>query len=352
MRTLFRTGLAPLLLCIAVPVLAVADPPTLAGCAEIADDERRLDCFDRLAAASSDKTPDISTQLDVPQSALPGPVTKAEVQAVVPEASTSALPLADQWELAPEYKRGTFHFRPHRANYLVATYSHAPNDAPYRALRNPALTATGLSHAELAFQLGFKMKLVENVMQQPVDLWFGYTQQSFWQADNREASSPFRETNYQPEVMAVMPVNFALLGMRARFVNLGLVHHSNGQASTLSRSWNRVYAQLGMERGNFMLTTRVWKRLPEDLEEDDNPDIEDYMGYGDIEGTYRWQGHEFSLLGRYNFHTDKGAAQLGWAFPLTSKLKGYVQLFSGYGHSLIDYNYAQKVIGLGVLIDY
>jgi len=33
-------------------------------------------------------------------------------------------------------------------------------------------------------------------------------------------------------------------------------------------------------------------------------------------------------------------------------LKAYVQLFSGYGQSLIDYNYAQKTLGLGFLIDF
>ncbi|MGV3653108.1 MAG: phospholipase A, partial [Noviherbaspirillum sp.] len=49
---------------------------------------------------------------------------------------------------------------------------------------------------------------------------------------------------------------------------------------------------------------------------------------------------------------DRGAAQLSWAFPLASRLMGYVQVFSGYGQSLIDYNYYQRSIGLGVMVAY
>jgi phospholipase A1 len=189
------------------------------------------------------------------------------------------------------------------------------------------------------------------VRDKPVDLWFGYTQQSFWQAANRETSSFFRASNYQPELMAIVPVDWKLLGMRARFVNFGISHESNGQISTVSRSWNRAYVQLGLERDNFALLARTWKRI-HTSSKDDNPDIIDYMGKGDLEGVYRWNGHELSLLTRYNFDTGHGAARLGWTFPLASNLKGYVQLFSGYGQSLIDYNNYQRSAGLGVLIAY
>lgn len=262
--------------------------------------------------------------------------------------------LSRHWELDAKHKRGTFQFVPHRDNYLIATYNHSPNEAPYGPFRALATDGNGdgLSHSELAFQLGFKLKLAERPSGLPVDLWFGYTQRSFWQASNRKASSPFRETNYEPEIMAVTPMDHEVLGMKLRFLSFGLVHQSNGQASTLSRSWNRAYVEAGLERDNFTLLARLWKRLPEQESDDDNPDITKYMGHGDFVGTYRHGGHELSLMARYNPESHKGAMQAGWAFPINSRLKGYVQYFSGYGHTLIDYNAKQKVLGAGVLITY
>jgi len=322
----------------------------LAECAGIGTDAERLACYDRLAARQA------AAPLTIPAPAAPvdqhvtPPLAVAApevpLRPVAPPGS-----LAAHWELGAENKRGTFHFSPHLPNYLIAAYSTAPNSAPYRPFQ-PLLPDARLSNAELQFQIGFKMKLLENPYGSPFDLWFGYTQQSFWQAGNHAASSPFRETNYQPELMAVLPVDFPVLGLRARFVNFGLMHQSNGQASTLSRSWNRVYAQLGMERGDFTLLARIWHRLPEAADDDDNPRIVDYMGHGDLSATWRWRGHEFSSLGRYNFASHKGGLQLGWAFPLGERLKGYIQYFGGYGQSLIDYDYAQHTLGVGVLINY
>ena len=43
-----------------------------------------------------------------------------------------------------------------------------------------------------------------------------------------------------------------------------------------------------------------------------------------------------------------GALQFDWAFPITSKLHGYVQIFDGYGESLIDYNHRATYVGAGV----
>ncbi|MGJ7914615.1 phospholipase A [Massilia sp. LXY-6] len=327
------------------PVLAQQGVPDLSGCACITDASLRLACYDHLVGVNT--TPSAGATA----ASLVAQVDHADQTShdLSPE-KTRGFSLADHWELDQEHRRGVFNFRPHHATYLMVTRSAHPNNEPYRPFRNLADFNTDLSHNELVYQLSFKTKVAEDIASKPVDLWFGYTQNSFWQAGNRQASSPFRETNYQPELMAVTPLNFNVLGMHASFLNLGLVHQSNGQASTLSRSWNRVYAQVGLERAGFTVLGRVWKRINEAASDDDNPDIVDYMGRGDLAVTYRSSnGHDYSALLRRNFSTNRGAVQLSWAFPLAGHFKGYTQYFSGYGQSLIDYNYYQNVVGLGLL---
>lgn len=346
MPNYLRIGTSFISMLIGCSAFAMERPLQLQDCAAIPNDHDRLACFDGLAARAASTKESIESAQKQRQ-----PASTVATTPVAEEKEDGSF-LADHWELVPEKKRGVFKFRPHNDNYLIATYNSSPNNAPYLPFRSLTPGSDGLSRNELSFQIGFKLKLLENVANSPLDLWFGYTQQSFWQASNHKASSPFRETDYQPEVMAVTPINFSLLGLRARFAGVGLVHQSNGQASTLSRSWNRIYAQAGFERGDFSLVARVWQRINEPRISDDNPDIADYMGRGDLTGTYRKNGHEFSVLARHNFSTDKGAVQLGWAFPLQSNLKGYLRVFSGYGYSLIDYNVYQRVIGLGVQINF
>ncbi|MGF6275361.1 phospholipase A1 [Massilia sp. UYP11] len=366
-------ALVPLLL--ALPALAQTAPQTLAACSAIAEGSQRLACFDGIAAsqeasaagpgpasaavatsATPAAVPPVPTTAPVAQGAFDAPRSSAvdqtaSVDPVVQAASQYTL--SSHWELDARDKRGVFKFRPHRPSYLMATRTHRPNEEPYRDFLASDPDAEGLSKAELEFQLSFKMKMVETLFELPVDVWFGYTQNSFWQAANHRASSPFRETNYQPEVMAVTPLDFALAGVNVRFLNLGFVHQSNGQSSELSRSWNRVYAQLGLERGPLTMTAKMWKRINESNEDDDNPDIVDYMGRFELEGNYRLGGgHELSAMVRRNFSTDKGAVQLGWAFPLAGPVKGYIHAFSGYGQSMIDYNYFQRVLGAGVIVKY
>jgi phospholipase A1 len=360
------------------PALAQQNDAGLSGCAAVADSTQRLACYDRLAGLNpASAQPRTAATAAVGSSAggqsAAGAQTAAAPAAAASAAGALAAPsvaridpdveasldlspektrgfsLADHWELDQEHKRGVFNFRPHYVNYLMATRTAHPNNEPYRPFRDVGEFTNDLSHAELVFQLGFKMKLVEGVANKPLDLWFGYTQNSFWQAGNRKASSPFRETNYQPELMAVTPLNFNVLGMHASFLNLGVVHQSNGQASTLSRSWNRVYAQVGLERAGFNVVGRVWKRINEAAADDNNPNIVDYMGHGDVNVSYRSNGNDYSALLRRNFSTGRGAVQLSWAFPLSGHIKGYAQYFSGYGQSLIDYNYYQNVAGLGLL---
>jgi len=342
----YRTLLLSLPLLVAANAVAQDAPKLLADCANIGDNVTRLACFDKLAATPAPRTE--ATVVVNPVDGAPATTTTVAVATAQPSAESSAkFSQLDHWELDTPYRRGVFKFRPHHSNYLIATRTYRPNDKPYQVYRDLAGEDIHLSKAELAYQLSFKLKMMEGAFGKPVDLWFGYTQNSFWQAANSKASSPFRETNYQPEIMAIAPLAIDLGGVKLTHAGLGLNHQSNGQSGTLSRSWNRVYAQLGIEKDGFSATGRVWKRLSET--DDDNPDIVDYMGRGDLALAYRRNGNIYSSTMRYNFHTSRGALQAGWAFPLSGNLKGYAQAFAGYGQSLVDYNYFQRSVGLGMM---
>ena len=236
---------------------------------------------------------------------------------------------------------------PHRPNYLLpVTYNTSVNRAPYGA------EGEQLSPVEVKFQISFKVPIAEHLFGSTGDLYAAYTQVSFWQAYDHNSSSPFRETNYEPEGFLAFGTNTDILGLRNRIAVLGLVHQSNGRAEPLSRSWNRAYVQFLLDRGRFALSLKPWYRFPEGASADDNPDINRYMGPGEVRMLYEWKKYVAAAMFRCNFRPDNlyGAVQLEGSFPLMAKINGYAQYFYGYGESLIDYNARSNRIGIGILL--
>ncbi|CAM5468187.1 Phospholipase A1 OS=Rhodanobacter lindaniclasticus OX=75310 GN=B1991_13560 PE=3 SV=1 [Rhodanobacter lindaniclasticus] len=181
------------------------------------------------------------------------------------------------------------------------------------------------------------------------DLWVGYTQSSRWQVYNSTLSRPFRETDYEPEAMLVFDTHYQLLGWEGRLLGIGLNHQSNGRGVPLSRSWNRLVANVGFEREGWTVMIRPWWRIPETRRIDDNPDISDYVGRGEVQIVHEWHGQEFGLTLRDSFRggsRQHGSLRFGWSFPIAGNLRGYAELFKGYGESLIDYNHNATYLGL------
>ena len=290
----------------------------LTDCLTVKNDEQRRKCYDKITGYQSDK-------------------------------AVEATYLTKLWELDTEVPRGKYALMPHRSNYILPlAYNNSPNKKPLQE----ASPGMDVEKNEVKFQISLKIKLWQDIFGQQMDLWFGYTQTSFWQLYNFDESAPFRETNYEPELLLNFRTNYRILGLNGRMFNLGFNHQSNGRSKPLSRSWNRIVGNLGLERGNFTLLLKAWYRIPESSKDDDNPDINDYMGPGEIWGYYLWKKNRFGIMLRNNFKTDKnkGAIQLEWCFPLSEKINGYIQYFRGYGESLLDHDHDVNRIGIGLIL--
>ena len=261
--------------------------------------------------------------------------------------------LGEAWALDSDARDPRFNVRFHNPNYVIGRYSDHVNQTPMSPSAGSAPVPTApLDANELNFQVSFKARLWETENRRFAS-WLGYTQQSNWQILNEDLSRPFRETDYMPELMFALRPDLEWQGWRWRLLNLGLVHQSNGRAGTLSRSWNRAYAQIGVERGDFAFYLKPWVRFSENPSKDDNPDIVDYMGHGEVQAFYRTPtGFGITFTGRLNGSTGKGAARFEMSTPpLLGPLRGYVQVFTGYGESLIDYNWRQTTIGAGLSLN-
>jgi len=248
-----------------------------------------------------------------------------------------------------ETRERPFVITPHRPNYILPlAYTSSPNEDPWQKAFPGENTS--MQNVEVKFQISWKFPVISDIYKDNGDLYFAYTNRSIWQAYNSDISSPFRSSDHEPEAWLAFENDWEFLGFKNRLINVGAVHQSNGRAGTLSRSWNRLYATFVFERKNFYFSIKPWFRIPEDDDDDDNPDIWKYMGHGEFQGVYKLEGHTFGLLFRNNLYADenKGAIQVDWSFPLYQKIRGYVQYFNGYGESLIDYNASSNSLGVGI----
>jgi len=352
---ILRTSIAVIFIAMLCPLYncAAADiAGSISECAKIEGDKERLKCFDDLTG----RKPPVKNagRPAFPETAA-ADVKAAESTANIETTQKISKPsvMSKRWELDPSSRKNAPLIRAHHSNYILpVTYNSSLNkDSMLDVDRNAKAENT-----EAKFQISFKVKLWEDVMDKDMDLWFGYTQLSFWQLYNSTFSSPFRETDYEPELLLNFRTDYDFLGMKGRIINVGLNHQSNGRAQPLSRSWNRVVANFGFEKNDFNLMVKTWYRIPENSSDDDNPDIDKFMGYGELWGSYYWKKHKFSAMLRNNLriNENRGAIQLDWSFPFpyvkNERVSGYIQYFNGYGESLLDYNANSNRIGIGFML--
>lgn len=208
--------------------------------------------------------------------------------------------------------------------------------------------ARGAEDSEVKFQLSFKQHFGR-------DFFLAYTQKSFWRVLDSENSRPFRETNHNPKVFYRLPPRSVSWGRWG--ADLGYEHESNGAREPTSRSWDRLYIIPFVEYGKLRAELKLWHRISEEVKEDpldpagdENPDIQDFYGYGELRlFCETLPRHRASLMVRWNFATDKGGMRLDYSIPTRiENIFIYTHLWSGYGESLIDYNRSLTRYGIGL----
>lgn len=260
--------------------------------------------------------------------------------------------LSQRWELDSTSTRGTFRITPYKPIFVLPVrWSNNPNERPRSGNGNEEyIVEEGekYNQVETKFQISFKTKLLQGIFWNKGDLWMAYTQVAHWQVYNGSISRPFREINYEPELILNFPVRFKFFGFNGRMVGVAFNHQSNGKSLPFSRSWNRIIFHAGLEYKRWTVYARPWIRIPD--KQDDNPNIGDCLGRADLNVIYNTEGHIFSLIGSHNlsFGTAvKGNLTFSYSFPIKGNLRGHLQASHGFGETLIDYNHRQTTIGIG-----
>ena len=223
-----------------------------------------------------------------------------------------------------------------------------PESEPALSALEPVYFLAGLNHGfDARFQLSFKYRLFDPEST-PVQwlsalgkLHFGYTQTSIW--DLGANSKPFHDTSYRPSLFWQSRLDEK--SFHPSYLRAGYEHESNGKDVPDTRSIDLLYVQPVL-RKDFLDGSALFfaPRFYVYLNNDENPDIARYRGYVDWQGRYG-QEQSWMLTGRVRTGTSGyGSIQLDISAPLRKPLFArtggflHVQMFSGYGESLLDYN--------------
>jgi phospholipase A1 len=317
-------------------------------CLGVSGDSERLACYDARAGRSMMMTlPSSAATPAPPPSAAPA---AADATPAHPGGAQSGY-----WELDPADKRGTFNYTAFHANFLLPLrLMNRVNQTPSSPSRGADTAGPDYKRVETEVQFSMRTKAAQDLLLPGADLWLAYTQQSMWQMWSLAQSAPMRNSNYQPEVIYVVPTPVGWQRVwqdwNWRMTQLAVVHQSNGQADPLSRGWNRLYALIGADSDRLSATVRFEKTLGT---ASDNPDIAHYLG--------RLQAELGGSIGRATLNAlwrpmtgGRGSAQLEWTYPVHDArpdgLRWYLLAFEGYGATLVDYNFRQVSLGAGFTI--
>ncbi|GLH57301.1 phospholipase A [Helicobacter ailurogastricus] len=251
---------------------------------------------------------------------------------------------------------------------------------------------------DFKFQISFKVPVIRNFLYTRGTLYLAYTQTNWFQIYNNPQSAPMRMVNYMPELIYIYPLKIPFftekLGNFTEFW-IGWQHISNGiggrqcfqpyrdgnalgpfpgtpvhiteedkqvivQAGGLDGGCRSVSAgqrpvfHLVWQKGGLKLNVAYWPYIPYNQS---NPNLIDYMGYGNAWLEYRRGRHHFEmriydLFTRYwEFKDWHGAIRLGYTFRINRFVGFYMQYFNGYGDGLYEYDVFSNRFGVGIRLN-
>lgn len=203
--------------------------------------------------------------------------------------------------------------------------------------------------SDAKFQISLRHRLYKGRLPWNTYLFFTYTQKSFW--DLYRSSAPFTETNYNPTL------GFGRNFIRdQRLVGMGMLqfeHESNGRDSIWSRSWNKIsFMGIYAINRNFTVQAKLWIPV---MVADENRNLTCYSGFGQAAVTYNSNSRRFSA-------SVLMIKRAGWIFNANWQLEAsykifpkdeqylFVQLYNGYGESMIDFNRFTRYLRFGFVI--
>lgn len=234
-------------------------------------------------------------------------------------------------------------------------------DEPALSAHEPVYFILGARNGPNArYQISFKYRIFEDestpVQWLPAlrQLYFGYTQTAIW--DLGVDSKPFHDTSYRPSLFWQKRLDGS--EPMPRYLRAGYEHESNGKESLNSRSIDLAYVQPAWRADFTNGKSLVFApRFYEYLDKKDNPDIARYRGYADWLLRYGDES-KWVLSSRVRKGTAGSSTQFDLSVPFRKPLFArtggfmHLQLFSGYGETLLDYNQrhpAQLRIGFSIV---
>lgn len=251
--------------------------------------------------------------------------------------------LQERIEKETQYEQNPTGIILYKPNYVLPYYY---TGSPYQSIYvGQTPDNQKIMRSEFKAQLSLMTPLWRNVLGPTTSLNLGYTQLFYWQF--YAESQYFRETNYEPEIFFTN--NFT----KNWLYNIGVVHESNGRGGALERSWNRVYVDVKFSGKRWLVSVKPWLLIVKNESSNlHNPDITHFLGHERVIVAYKVIGSTISIVAN-NLESGlkRGSVEADLSVPITKNLNAFLQVFSGYGQSLIEYDHRTKSIGIGVSLN-